>query len=86
MSKVEAIKDIIQTSLPEATVLVSDPHNDGEHFEAVVICPSFEGKPLVQQHRLVMGPLKEAFETAVHALALKTYTPEKWEIAQNSDS
>ena len=86
MSKVEAIKDIIQTELPDATVLVSDPHNDGEHFEAVVICPSFEGKSLVQQHRLVMGPLKEAFASAVHALALKTYTPAKWESSQNAKS
>jgi acid stress-induced BolA-like protein IbaG/YrbA len=28
---------------------------------------------------MVMAPLKKAFEQSVHALGLKTFTPEKWE-------
>ena len=35
------IKDTIQAALPDATIYVADP--DGEHFEAIVISPSFEG-------------------------------------------
>ena len=76
------LKDIEQTilsTLPDATVYVADPNNDGEHFQAIVISPSFEGLMLVKQHQLVMNALKEKFETTVHALALKTFTPEKWE-------
>ena len=34
---------------------------------------------LVKQHQLVMKALKEKFATTVHSLALKTFTPEKWE-------
>ena len=74
----DAIKSTILAALPEATVYVADPQNDGQHFEAIVICPSFESLSLVKQHQVVMKALKEKFETSVHALALKTFTPEKW--------
>ena len=77
----EQIKAIIAQALPDAEIIVRDPMNDGAHFEAVVVSPSFEGLNLVKQHRLVMGALKEEFEGDVHALALKTYTPAKWQAA-----
>ena len=73
------IKQTILDALPQATVYVEDPNNDGEHFQAIVISESFVGQPLVKQHQVVMKSLKEKFETSVHALALKTFTPEKWE-------
>ncbi|MEM8858165.1 MAG: BolA/IbaG family iron-sulfur metabolism protein [Chloroflexota bacterium] len=76
---VEKIEQIIKGSLPDATIYVMDPYNDGQHFQALVISPTFDGKSLVEQHQLVMNPLKEAFETDVHALGLKTFTPAKWE-------
>ena len=74
--KEEIEKTIIDT-LPDATVYVIDP--DGEHFQAIVISPSFVGMPLVKQHKAVMNSLKEKFATTMHALQLKTFTPEKWE-------
>lgn len=76
---VEKIEKIIKGSLPDATIYVMDPYNDGQHFQALVISPTFDGKSLVEQHQMVMNPLKEAFETDVHALGLKTFTPAKWE-------
>ena len=79
----DQIKLIIQEALPDAEVYVVDPQQDGQHFEAIVISPSFEGLSLVKQHQCVMTPLKEAFATSVHALALKTFTPEKWEQAKS---
>ena len=79
MSLTNHIESIIKNALPNATIYVVDPHNDGEHFEAIVICESFNEKSLVQQHQSVMKPLKEAFDSTVHALALKTFTPERWE-------
>lgn len=73
----EQIEKIIQDNVPNATVYVMDP--DGEHFQALVISPDFVGLSLVKQHKMIMNPLKEAFETTMHALQLKTFTPEKWE-------
>ena len=80
--KVSLIKEAIETALPNATVHIHDP--DGEHFQALVICADFQGMPIIKQHRLVMNPLKERFATnEVHALGLKTFTPEKWEVSKS---
>ena len=77
---VDTIENIIKSALPDATIYVMDPYNDGQHFQALVISPTFSGASLVEQHQMVMNPLKEALESnAVHALGLKTFTPEKWE-------
>lgn len=72
------IEETILNALPNSRVIVRDPMNDGAHLEATVICESFVGMPLVKQHRQVMQSLKDAFAGDLHALALKTYTPEKW--------
>ncbi len=76
---IEEIQATIKNALPDATIYVLDPQRDGQHFQALVISPSFEDLSLVKQHQAVMKPLKAAFETTVHALQLKTFTPAKWE-------
>lgn len=78
MARVEDVKQLIETSVPGSTAYVLDPMNDGEHLQAIVISPAFEGLMLVKQHQMVMKPLKDAFATSVHALGLKTFTPQKW--------
>ena len=75
---VNDVKLTIEKAVPQSQVYVLDPMNDGEHLQAIVISPAFDGIPLVKQHQLVMRPLKEALAGAVHALALKTFTPAKW--------
>lgn len=52
--------------------------NDGQHFEAVVVSPQFAGKNMVQQHQLVYKALGERMREEIHALSLRTYTPEAW--------
>ena len=79
MDLTTAIKCKIEEALPGAIIYVVDPHQDGEHFEALVISDTFVGLPLVKQHQVVMNALKDEFKERVHALALKTFTPEKWE-------
>ena len=79
MSLTTEIKQIIQNELPGSIIIVEDPNNDGEHFEAIVISDAFESMPLLKQHKAIMNPLKEAFNQKVHALALKTFSTSKWE-------
>ena len=74
----DQIKSIIEQHVPQAAVYILDPMNDGEHLQAIVISPVFEGMMLIKQHQMVMKPLTEAFAQSVHALALKTFTPKKW--------
>lgn len=47
------------------------------HFRVKVVSEEFTGRAKVQRHRLVYGLLKEELEAGVHALALKTKTPEE---------
>jgi acid stress-induced BolA-like protein IbaG/YrbA len=67
------IKQLIEAGLPDATVQVFG--DDGQHFDAVVECPSFAGKTLIAQHKMVYATLGDSFEGALHALSLKTSAP-----------
>lgn len=77
----DEIKQTIEQTVPESIVHILDPMNDGQHLQAIVISPVFDGMILVKQHRMVMNALKEAFGSdTVHALGLKTFTPAKWDL------
>ena len=52
--------------------------DDGQHFEAVIVSPKFTGKNMVQQHQLVYLALGERMRTEIHALSIRTFTPEGW--------
>lgn len=52
--------------------------DDGTHFEAVIVSPAFTGKSMVQQHQLVYGALGDRMRAEIHALSMKTYSPQKW--------
>lgn len=73
----------IQEHLPDAQVQIQDLTGGGDHLQAIVVSSAFEGKSLVQQHQLIYQALRaDLASEAIHALALKTYTPETW-AAQN---
>ena len=70
------ITALIEQNLPGARAEVS---TDGQgHYEATVISPAFAGKRSLQRHQLVYGTLGERVGREIHALAVKTYTPEEW--------
>ena len=71
----EQIRQLIQAALPDADVRVYG--DDGVHFEAEVVTPAFNGLRLLQRHRLVYAALGDLMGGAIHALALKTLTPEE---------
>lgn len=55
------------------------PANSETHFKVTVVSKAFEGKRLLQRHRLLNGLLREELEGPVHALALHTYTQDEWQ-------
>jgi len=85
MTIIEDIKKTLKSALPDSEVYVLDPRNDQVHLEAIVISPLFIGISLVKQHRMVMQPLKDHFHGGLHALALKTYTPDQWKKRQQNE-
>jgi acid stress-induced BolA-like protein IbaG/YrbA len=50
---------------------------DGHHFEAVIVSAQFRGKTRVQRHQLVYGALGDRMRAEVHALSMRTLTPEE---------
>jgi acid stress-induced BolA-like protein IbaG/YrbA len=70
----ENIKTWIEAGLPHSRV---DATGDGHHFEAVVICPDFAGKNKIARHRMVYAALGERMKAEIHALSLKTLTPDE---------
>lgn len=78
----ETIQQLIEDGLKGAEARVSGA--DGVHFEAVVISPAFEDQGTLQRHREVYGTLGNRMGGEIHALSLKTYTPEEWRRAGGS--
>ncbi len=72
------LRKLLQDAFPGAGDQVLLESQDDHHFQCVVVSPQFAGKTMVQQHQLVYQALGEAMVEAVHALALRTYTPSQW--------
>lgn len=69
------IEQMIREGLPDAEVTVSGA--DGVHFEACVVSPSFQGVPTLKRHRMVYATLGRFMGNEIHALGLRTETPEE---------
>jgi len=70
-----AIKNLIEQGLPGASAVVESA--DGVHFEATVVAPDFAGKLPVARHRMVYAALGGSMGGDIHALSLRTLTPEE---------
>lgn len=55
---------------------------DGRHFEAVVVSDEFAGKSRIQRHQRVYQTMGDRMRQDVHALSIKTFTPQEWEEKQ----
>ena len=85
MVTADQIVSMIQTEMSDAEVRVNDLTGGGDHFEVTVVSTEFAGRSLVQQHQLVYKAVQTAMSSeAIHALALKTYTPETWSSVSQS--
>lgn len=76
----QQVEEMIKAEMPDAQIQVQDLTGGGDHYQVTVVSSQFEGKGLVQQHQLIYGALRQAMSSeAIHALALKTYTPQAWQ-------
>ncbi|MDW8479113.1 MAG: BolA/IbaG family iron-sulfur metabolism protein [Xanthomonadales bacterium] len=71
----EEIRLLIETRVPGARAEVATA--DGVHFEARVVSPAFAGRSLLARHRMVYDALGPLLGGAIHALSLRTLTPEE---------
>lgn len=73
------IKEWIEQGLEGARVEID---GDGRHFNAIIVSPAFEGKNAIQQHQLVYNVLGDKMKAEIHALSMRTLTPEEWDNQQ----
>jgi len=76
----DEIKSTLSQGLPISVVETQDLTGGGDHWQVIIVSPAFEGKGLVEQHRMVNEVLKEPLaDQRIHALSLKTYSPAQWD-------
>jgi acid stress-induced BolA-like protein IbaG/YrbA len=71
----EQLREYIAKGLDCETLEVA---GDGQHFEALIVSTAFAGKSRIQRHQAVYAALGERMREEVHALSMKTLTPEEW--------
>ncbi len=78
----DQLKARIETLAPGTQAEVIDLTGTQDHYQALVISNAFEGKMMIEQHRMVFGLVKPEVDSGeLHALTLKTYTPAQWQKA-----
>ena len=75
MVESSSIEESIRSGLAVTHVEVT---GDGAHFEAVIVSPRFAGLNRVRQHQLVYAALGDRMREEIHALSMKTFSPEEW--------
>ena len=76
----DEIKTTLANALPVSLVETQDLTGGGDHWQVILVSSAFEGKGLIEQHRMVNDALKEPLaDQRIHALSLKTYSPAQWE-------
>lgn len=72
----ELIKSYIAAGL-ECTHI--EVEGDGQHFNAIIVSAAFAGKRPIQRHQLVYAALGDRMREEIHALSMKTLTPEEFQ-------
>lgn len=79
MIPIEDVRSMLERAFPGGHIELSSPMGDNHHFQAVIVSDRFREKSMVEQHQMVYAALGDAMREAIHALQLKTFTPEEWE-------
>jgi stress-induced morphogen len=74
------LKKRLESLAPGTQVEVIDLTGTQDHYQAIVVSPAFKGKMMIEHHRLVFGLVQPEVDSGeLHALTLKTFTPEKYQ-------
>jgi len=77
MVTIESVKHGIESGLACEHLEVI---GDGQHFQALIVSSEFEGRSRVQRHQLVYAALGDRMREEIHALSMKTLTPQEWQV------
>lgn len=74
----DELRGVLLAGFPGAHVEVTDLTGTQDHYQALVVAREFDGKSRIEQHKMVYAVLGERMKADIHALALKTLTPDAW--------
>jgi stress-induced morphogen len=72
------VQKLLLAAFPDADLELVDLTGTKDHYQARIVSAEFAGRSSIEQHQLVYRALGDAMKGPIHALALKTYTPENW--------
>jgi stress-induced morphogen len=70
------LEERIEKAIPGSRVTVEDLTGGGDHFRAEIVSDRFAGLSLIEQHKLVYDVFGDEVGGPIHALSIKTTTPE----------
>ena len=73
---IEIIQGIAKKNLD--CVFIQVKGDDGTHFEAIIVSSLFIDKSMIKQHQIVYEALGDMMKQEIHALSIKTLTPDQW--------
>ena len=75
----DQLKARLETLAPGTHAEIMDLTGTQDHYQAVIISPLFDGKMMIEQHRMVYKIVQSEVDSGeLHALTLKTFTPEQY--------
>ncbi|MBI4160959.1 MAG: BolA family transcriptional regulator [Acidobacteria bacterium] len=77
-TKVRAAMAPTHLEVIDETGMHNVPPGSESHFRLVIVSGRFRGRPPVERHREVNRVLAEEIGRSIHALGLRTLTPEEW--------
>ena len=75
MMTADELRSLLAAGLPCDHLEVE---GDGRHWFVVIVSPAFEGKRAIARHQLVYAALGDRMREEIHALSMKTLTPDEW--------
>ena len=77
------VQRLIEAAIPDAQVQVTDLTGTRDHYSVVVVSPAFDGMLPIKRHRMVNAAVADEIASGeIHALQMKTLTPNEWASAQ----
>ncbi len=80
----DEVKRMLLEAFPDADIVLTDLTGTQDHYQARIVSEAFAGQTPIQQHQAVYRALGDAMKGPIHALALKTYTPDAWQQLQGA--
>ncbi len=76
----DQLKTRLQSLSPGTQADVMDLTGTEDHYQAVIVSQAFAGKMMIEQHRMVYALVQKEMDSGeVHALTLRTFTPEQYQ-------